>query len=391
MKEPRRAAGVVAIAAALALGLVPTVMAQDAPEMLTEIGPGEGQLSILSWPGYVERGDSGVDWVTDFEAETGCAVTADIFGTSDEAWTKFTSGGYDVVSASGDLSYRLFENGFVQPVNVDLIESYPDIVPALKDQPYNTFDGVHYGAPHGRGANLLMWRTDLVDPAPTSWAEVFAADSPYAGKITAYDAAIYIADAAVVLMSTNPELGITNPYALDETQFQAAVDLARQQQPILRNYWSDAAAQMADFRNGDVVLGTTWQIVTNYLLAEDPPVAVDNIKPVEGSTGWSDTWMIAADTPNVNCAYLWLNHITSAPVQAELTEWWGEAPGNAAACELMQSPTFCDEFHAAPDDPFWDDVWYWTTPREQCVDLRTDVQCVGFDRWLDAWLEIKGG
>jgi putative spermidine/putrescine transport system substrate-binding protein len=389
MIDRKRAGWALGLGLVLTAGLAPgLVAAQDAP---TEIGPGEGQLSILSWPGYAESGDSGVDWVTDFEADTGCAVTADIFGTSDEAWTKFTSGGYDVVSASGDLSYRLFQNGYVQPVNVDLVENYPDIVPALKDQPYNTYDGVHYGIPHGRGANLLMWRTDVVDPAPTSWTSVFDPASPYAGKITAYDAAIYIADAAVVLMSTNPELGITDPYSLDETQFQAAVDLAKQQQPLLANYWSDAALQISDFSNGDVVLGTTWQVNTNYLLAEDPPAPVANIKPSEGSTGWSDTWMIAADSPNVNCAYLWLNHITSPEVQAELTEWWGEAPGNPKACPLMQSPTFCDDFHAAPDDPFWGDVHYWTTPREECIDGRTDVQCVGFDEWLDAWLEIKGG
>ena len=176
MAHRRRSRAVATIVATLAIGLVPGLAsAQDEPAMLTEIGPGEGQLSILSWPGYVERGETteGIDWVTDFEAETGCIVTADIFGTSDEAWTKFTQGGYDVVSASGDLEFRLFENGLVQPVNVDLLEDYPDIIPALKDQPYNTFDGVHYGVPHGRGANLLMWRTDLADPAPTTWAEVF--------------------------------------------------------------------------------------------------------------------------------------------------------------------------------------------------------------------------
>ena len=34
-------------------------------------------------------------------------------------------------------------------------------------------------------------------------------------------------------------------------------------------------------------------------------------KPAEGATGWSDTWMIKKDTPNVNCAYLWLNHVVS--------------------------------------------------------------------------------
>jgi putative spermidine/putrescine transport system substrate-binding protein len=230
-----------------------------------------------------------------------------------------------------------------------------------------------------------------VDPAPDSWATVYDAASPYAGKITGYDAAISIADAAVALMGLKPELGITNPYALDENQFAEAVALAKTQFGIVNEYWSDYVLEMDAFRNGDSVLGHTWQIVTNYLKAEDPPVAVEVTKPKEGATGWSDTWMVAKDSPNVNCAYLWMNHITSPEVQAQLTEFWGEAPANAKACELMIDATFCDQFHAGADDAWWDDVYYWTTPREECLDGRTDVQCVGFDKWLDAWIEIKGG
>ncbi len=49
-----------------------------------------------------------------------------------------------------------------------------------------------------------MWRTDEVTTPPTSWAEMFDPASPYAGKFSVYDAPIYIADAAVVLMATQP-------------------------------------------------------------------------------------------------------------------------------------------------------------------------------------------
>ena len=49
---------------------------------------------------------------------------------------------YDVISASGDASLRLVRGGFVQPVNLALFKNYPDIFPALKNQPYNTVDGV---------------------------------------------------------------------------------------------------------------------------------------------------------------------------------------------------------------------------------------------------------
>jgi putative spermidine/putrescine transport system substrate-binding protein len=375
-----------------AIGLAPGLTIAQDPALPTEIGPGEGAVSVLAWPGYVEDGsfDPSQDWVTPFEEATGCEVTSQIFGTSDEAFRLFTQGGFDVISASGDAAFRLAEGGYVQPVNTDLLTSYPEIIEVLKDKPWNTFNGVHYGIPHGRGANLLQYRTDLVDPAPTAWAEVFDPASPYAGKITAYDAPIYIADAAVVLMDTNPELGITNPYALDETQFQAAVDLLKQQRPLISEYWSDYLKQMDSFRNGVSVLGTTWQIITNVLTAEDPPVPVANIKPKEGSTGWSDTWMISSTTEHPNCSYLWLDWVTSAETNAKIAAWFGEAPANAKSCDLIADPTHCDTYHAREDDEFWDDVYYWTTPRTQCVDGRMDVECVGFDRWIEAWTEIKG-
>ena len=42
--------------------------------------------------------------------------------------------------------------------------------------------------------------------------------------------------------------------------------------------------------------------------------------------------MIAKDTPNINCAYLWLDHIVSPEVNAAATEYFGEAPSNAKSC-----------------------------------------------------------
>jgi putative spermidine/putrescine transport system substrate-binding protein len=382
--------GAAIVAAACGTGATPS----PTFNLPTAVGEGEGELTVLAWPGYAENGstDETVDWVTPFEDATGCKTTVQVFGTSDEAFSLFSTNPtkYDVVSASGDASLRLVRAGYVQPVNVNLVPSYADIFPALKDKPYNTVDGVHYGVPHGRGSNLLMWRTDEVTTAPTSWAEMFDPSSPYAGKISVYDAPIYIADAAVVLMSTKPDLGIKNPYALDETQFQAAVDLLKAQKPAIGQYWVDYTKQMDAFRAGDAVIGTTWQVITYLLQAEDPPVAVDVVKPEEGATGWSDTWMVNSKTTHPNCAYKWLDHIVSPEVNAQIASWFGEAPGNSKACALTEADQAnCDFFHAA-DDAFWQDVWYWQTPEARCVDGRTDKTCKSFDDWVKAWTEIKG-
>jgi putative spermidine/putrescine transport system substrate-binding protein len=360
----------------------------------TSVGAGEGKLTVLAWPGYAEDGSTvkTEDWVHPFETLTGCQVTVQVFGTSDEAFSLFTTNPtqFDVISASGDASLRLVRAGYVQPVNVDLVPNYADIFPDLKDKPYNTVDGVHYGIPHGRGANLLMWRTDKVSPAPTSWADMFDPTKPWAGKVSVYDAPIYIADAAVVLMATRPELNIKNPYALDDTQFAAAVDLLKKQRPAIGKYWTDYAKQQQDFENGNALIGTTWQVITNLLQAEKPPIPVKAIQPPEGSTGWSDTWMINSKTSHLNCAYKWLNYIVSPTVNAAVASWFGEAPANSKACALTPADKAnCDAFYAA-DVNYWKSVWYWQTPEVACVDGRTDVKCKGFSDWVTAWTEIKG-
>ena len=136
-----------------------------------------------------------------------------IGNTSDEMVQLMRTGEYDGVSASGDATLRLIDGGDVVPVNTDLIPNYADVYDELKEQPFNSVDGQMYGVPHGRGANLLMHNTDEVKPTPTSWGAVFdpAEMEKYKGKITAYDSPIYIADAALYLMNTEPDSGDHEP------------------------------------------------------------------------------------------------------------------------------------------------------------------------------------
>jgi putative spermidine/putrescine transport system substrate-binding protein len=357
-------------------------------EMLQQVGQGEGQVDLIAWAGYVEDGstDPAVDWVTPFEQKTGCKVNVTIGNTSDEMVTLMRTGNFDGVSASGDATLRLIAAGDVDPVNVDLVPNYKDIFPALKDQPHNTVDGVHYGIPHGRGANLLMWRTDVVKPDPDSWSVVFDPNSPYKGKVTAYDSPIYIADAAVYLMATRPELNITNPYELDDKQFEAAVDLLKQQRQIIGEYWFAYTEEQSAFAGGDSVLGTTWQVIDNLLTADKVPVK--STLPKEGSTGWSDTWMISSQAKHPNCMYMWMDWIVSPKVNAQVAEWFGEAPANAKACDETADPNTCKIYHA-DDEAYFENVWYWTTPQKDCLDDRGEV-CKDYSEWVQAWTEIKG-
>jgi putative spermidine/putrescine transport system substrate-binding protein len=352
------------------------------------VGQGEGALSVLAWPGYAEDGstDPAVDWVTPFEQETGCQVSVKTFATSAEAVQLFSTGEYDVVSASGDASLRLVYGDRVQPVNTSLVPNYADVIPDLKDKPWNTVAGQNYGIPHGRGANLLLYNLAAYPTPPTSWSGMWEPGSPSAGKISPYDDAIYIADAAVYLMGTKPELGIKNPYALDQTQFDAAMALLQQQKPLVAEYWADVVKQGQGLASGALTESQGWQLTAN--LANADATTVGTTKPSEGATGWSDTWMVEKGTTNTNCAYLWLDHVVSPEVNAQIAEYFGEAPANLKSCGLTKDPNHCTTFHAEETD-FWNDVYYWTTPVEECVDGRTDVECVPYEEWTRAWSQLR--
>src|SRR5690349_8753404 len=149
--------------------------------MMTEIGEGEGEVSIVAWPGYIERGDyEGWDWVTGFEAETGCLVTVKTAATSDEMVALMNEGNFDLVTASGDASLRLVYGGRVQPVNIELIPSWSTVDERLQNAPWHTVDvdgdgtAEHYGVPYQWGANVLMYNTETFgDTPPDNWSVVF--------------------------------------------------------------------------------------------------------------------------------------------------------------------------------------------------------------------------
>ncbi len=364
--------------------------AVDPPDLKAQkkLGKAENSVNLIAWAGYAEDGsnDPKVDWVTPFEKKTGCKVNTKTAASSDEMVSLMKSGQYDAVSASGDASLRLIASGDAEPVNTKLVSNYKDIFKGLKNKDWNSVDGVSYGIPHGRGANLLMYNTEKVKPAPDSWSAVFDKASKYKGKVTAYDSPIYIADAALYLMKTKPSLGIKNPYSLDQKQFDAAVDLLKKQNANIGEYWSDYLKEISAFKSGDSVVGTSWQVILNS--AQDEGAKVKAVLPKEGSTGWSDTWMVAKKAKHPNCAYKWLNHIVSPEANAQVAEYFGEAPANEKACKLTADKNHCKTFHAA-DEPYWKKVHYWTTPTPNCLDGRKDAKCVPYSKWVQAWTEIK--
>ena len=355
------------------------------------LGAGEGALSIVAWPGYIERGetDKGYDWVTKFETESGCKVTVKTAGTSDEMVALMNQGGYDLVTASGDASLRLVAGKKVQEINTALIPSYAKIDKRLTDAAWHTVDGKHYGVPYQWGPNVLMYNSKIFKTAPTSWGVVFEEQKlpdgkSNKGRVQAFDGPIYIADAALYLMSKNPELGIKDPYELNEAQYKAATDLLRGQRALVQRYWHDTTVQIEDFSKEGIVASGAWPFQVNQLIAAKQPIA--STIPTEGATGWADTTMLAADAKHPNCGYKWMEWSLSPKTQGDVAAWFGSVPVVPDACknnELLGA----EGCKTNGIDNF-DKIHFWKTPVADCK--TQGGKCVPYATWSTDFIGIMG-
>ena len=152
----------------------------------------------------------------------------------------------------------------------------------------------------------------------------------YKGKVTDYDSPIYIADAALYLKAHKPDLGITDVYELTQPQFDAAVQLLKDQHPFVGKYWGTYPDNIDFYTNGTSTVGTTWPYQVNYLKSQK--IKVEGVVPTEGMTGWADTWMMSAHAKHPNCMYKWMAWMVTPNVQAQVAESFGESPANPKAC-----------------------------------------------------------
>jgi putative spermidine/putrescine transport system substrate-binding protein len=382
LERSAQCAGIIALLTA-PLGAV-ALAAPAKPHYPKSIGAGEGALNIVAWEGYAD--DS---WVKPFEESTGCKVNRKYAGSSDEMVALMRQGGgaeYDLVSASGDASLRLIYGGDVQPIDVNLIPDWKNFVPELKAPPYNTVHGVHYGLSYEWGPNVLLWNTEKIKKAPTSWAAIY--DEAYKGEITVPDNPIQIADAALYLMTKKPELKIKDPYELTEKQLDAVVALLKEQRPLIKKYWALASDEIELFKNGDAIIGAAWPYQTGAL--KDAKVAVEDTIPEEGATGWADSWMLATKSQHVNCAYKWMAYVSTPKVQAQQAISFGETPANPKACAPMNEieAGSCSKYHLDAPSSHFEKIHFWKTPQKACGNGQEN--CTTYTAWQRKWQEIKG-
>jgi putative spermidine/putrescine transport system substrate-binding protein len=336
------------------------------------VAVGEGRLDILAWPGFALAADGSANdaWLRPFEKATACEVHVQRVGTAADLLASTDKKGIDLVIATSDVSLLLAQSGRVQPLDVKRVPALAGVFRPLSSAASIVDGGVRYGVPLQWQAMRYRYDRALFAnrQVPASARDFFEPGvlpdgRSNAGRIGVYEQPMAIAEAALYLADVDPNLGISDPYALDETQYAAALEVLRAQRAL-------AAAP-----NATSVLGGNWP---DQLLAALSATtgANDGNLPAGIGTGWLQASMLHAKARHPNCAMAWMQWSLQPAVQAAAAESFATLPVVAAAC--TGSDKLGRDWCAAKGVDAIGTVRLWRTPTARCG----AKSCVPYSRWV---------
>ena len=320
-------------------------------------------LRIIGWEGYMDA-----SFAKGFEDRTGYKVVATYAGTSDEMFAKIKAGGsstYDMVTASGDLTKRLHDANLLEPVDLGKVPNYTKLFKLFQKPPYNTFDGKPYGVSIAWGPDFLIYNPLVIKEAPRSW-QIFY-DPAYKGKISINDYAIFMAD--IALWNGKKDIFNLNKATLDELKPKLMA-----LRPAIRKFWTSQGELAQLFQNKEIVMAWGWPVTMQTLKKSGFPVAATI--PKEGTTGWSDSWMILKGSPKVEIAHQWMNYMLEGKPQRQMVEASGYWPVSSEIVPLL-TPEEKKDFHIDDLEAYFSQIHFWETVQN-------------YDEWTAIWTEFRG-
>jgi putative spermidine/putrescine transport system substrate-binding protein/spermidine/putrescine transport system substrate-binding protein len=323
-----------------------------------------GKVNILTWEGYAD--DS---FVSIFEEQSGCELTKTYVGSNDEIVAKMAAGdrNYDVISPAVNYSQMIVSMNALEAMDPNRLDHFNETFESFRNHPGVQQDGKIYAVPMAWGAIPLMYRTDKFDTPPTSATVLW--DPALKGKIAIQDVSMSIYIAARILFGTDKDVYNLN----DDELAQVKVKLL-EQKALVRDYWSSAGELVDLYAKGEVWVSETWGGYQVALLQEQG-IPVAEVIPEEKADGWQDVWNIVKGTPNMDCAYDWVNFISGPQGQCGMVKVAGYSPANPIAvkdCLTAEEQAF----HHLQDSEYTKGLDFWQLGSEP-------------DKYVDLWNAVK--
>jgi len=284
------------------------------------------EITFFNWSDYLDP-----DLRKKFEAETGVAVKEVYFDTNDDLLAKMRAGatGYDVLCPGGYIVSIMQKSGMLQPIDMSLIPSFSEIMPALQKPIYDDpdqQDGKKYSVPYMFGTAGIGVRTDKVTEKVTSWTTMW--DPKYKGQLT-------------MLSSERNAIGEALKYigyslnTTDQAELDEATQKLIEQKPLVLKYESSGLPRsmaqgipLVNCFDGDA------SIAQHQLGAE----LLDYVVPSEGGLFWVDTLAIPKDALSPYGAHLFIEFLTKAANSAQNSGWIGFQTPSDPAFAMIDDP-----------------------------------------------------
>ena len=263
------------------------------------------KIVISNWDGYMPK-----DLLENFTKETGIQAELSVHATNEEIMGKVTAGGgkgYDVLFVSSPFVEALAKQGLIAELDPAKIPNLANLYPEARNLAYDP--GNKWSVPYAWGTTGLCYRSDLVQPAPTSWMDLLQPADALKGKITmlATDRWLMAAGLKALGFSVN---------SINPDEINKAKDLLIQAKKSLLAY--DDTTFYSKLVSGEAWLVQAWDGWCNYGIAENP--AIKFVVPKEGSDMWVDTMVVTAASGNKDGAMAFLNYV----LRPEIHKWVAE-------------------------------------------------------------------
>ena len=324
--------------------------------------PSPRSVRLLTWPDYVDPNS-----LLEFEAEYAVKVELDIVPSAAELVQRMlvNSASVDVL-VPPDYAVRELEAAH----RLDLLDharltNLRHIEPRFRrDRPHDP--GSRVSVIKDWGTTGFMYRSDLVQEKPQSWADFWRLAERFSGKVTVLDAPAEVIGAALKMRAQS-----YNASGADELR-TARADLLRLK-PHLLAFETNYKPLLA---SGAAFLSLGWNGDAVTLQAQGVPIRY--VIPVEGSQIWEDDWAIARHAPDPGVAHLFIDFMLRPDIAAREANYTRYCTGNRTALALL------------PEDIRSDPAAY---PPGEVLDklepgLPPDAE--GAQRRLALWSEIRG-
>jgi spermidine/putrescine transport system substrate-binding protein len=318
-------------AAALGIGLMPTLLAACGGGEEAAAPEASGTIDYLSWTGY-DIPDPMKAWKT----ENSVNVKPTYIGNHDDIQAKIKAGGgsYDLITYYQGYKDLYTELGILSTIDTGKIPNIDGLFSVFREPDARNLwieeDGDWTGVPWTWGSIGITWDDAKLPGGLSSWYDLL--DAKFKGKVA------MVNDPLGAFTLTAHILG-KDPAALPKAEYSEIRDFLTKMVAQTRTVSPGFTEMTKALVDGEAVVCYQGWAYQNYLAAQAGNKTVTTKTPKEGAFSFCDLYAIPSTTDNADTVDAWINEALVPEQNARIAEYLVAAVTVEAAADLINADT----------------------------------------------------